>query len=125
MAASSTSSVRPLFSSHSNLPRRCRRRRRGDRMLAYNLRIAFKSLRRHPLLTGVIIAGIALGISASTTFTTVRHMFARDPLPGRSSRIFYVRMDNWDPATPYPDDGTGTNPHHLPPQVAYRDAMEL
>jgi putative ABC transport system permease protein len=94
-------------------------------MFAYNLRIAIKSLRRHPLLTGVIIAGIALGICASTTFTTVRHMFARDPLPGRSSRIFYVRMDNWDPATPYPDDGTGTNPHHVPPQVAYRDAMEL
>jgi putative ABC transport system permease protein len=94
-------------------------------MFTYNLRIAIKSLRRHPLLTAVIVAGIALGICASTTFTTVRHMFARDPLPGRSSRLFYVRMDNWDPARAYPDDGSGNNPHHLPTQVAYRDAMEL
>src|SRR5438067_8800719 len=77
------------------------------------------------MLTAIIIAGIALGICASTTFTTVRHMFARDPLPGKSQKLFYVRMDNWDPAQAYPDDGNGTNPHHLPTQISYRDAMEL
>jgi putative ABC transport system permease protein len=93
-------------------------------MLGYNTRIAIKSLRRHPLLAAVIIAGIALGIWASTTFTTVRHMFARDPLPGRSSRIFYVRMDNWDPARPYPS-GEGSKALPVPPQVTYRDSMEL
>ena len=94
-------------------------------MLLYNLRIALKSLRRNPVLTAVIIGGIALGICASTTFTTVRHMFARDPLPGKSNNLFYVRMDNWDPHTPYP-----TNPNNppgvaIPPQVSYRDAMAL
>ena len=94
-------------------------------MLAYNVRIATKSLKRNPLLTAIIIAGIALGICASTTFTTVRHMFARDPLPGKSDKLFYVRMDNWDPARAYPDDGSGANAHHLPSQISYRDAMEL
>lgn len=93
-------------------------------MLGYNTRVAIKSLRRHPLLAAVIVAGIALGIWASTTFTTVRHMFARDPLPGRSSRIFYVRMDNWDPARPYPS-GEGSKALPVPPQVTYRDSMEL
>lgn len=93
-------------------------------MLAYNTRIALKSLRRHPVLTAVIITGIALGIWASTTFTTVRHMFARDPLPGRSERLFFVRMDNWDPARPYPTGGGG-NSLAVPPQVTYRDSMEL
>lgn len=93
-------------------------------MLLYNTRVAAKSLRRHPLLTAIIIAGIALGIWASTTFTTVRHMFARDPLPGRSDRIFYVRMDNWDPAAPYPTNNGGTA-KAIPPQITYRDSLEL
>src|SRR5256885_14768655 len=94
-------------------------------MLLYNVRIAVKSLRRNPVLTAVIIGGIALGICASTTFPTVRHMFAREPLPGKSDKLFYVRMDNWDPARAYPDDGSGANAHHLPSQLSYRDAMEL
>lgn len=94
-------------------------------MLAYNTRVATKNLKRNPLLAAIIIAGIALGICASTTFTTVRHMFARDPLPGKSSNLFYVRMDNWDPAQAYPDSGQGTNLHHLPNQITYRDTMEL
>lgn len=93
-------------------------------MLLYNVRIAIKSLRRNPVLTAVIIGGIALGICASTTFTTVRHMFARDPLPGKSSNLFNVRMDNWDPHKPYP-----TNPNNpgdpIPPQLSYRDVMAL
>jgi putative ABC transport system permease protein len=93
-------------------------------MLLYNLRIAIKSLRRNPVLTAVIIGGIALGICASTTFTTVRHMFARDPLPGKSGNLFYVRMDNWDPHAPYPTNPT--NPGlPIPPQISYRDAMAL
>ncbi|MGH9419876.1 MAG: ABC transporter permease [Thermoanaerobaculia bacterium] len=93
-------------------------------MLLYNLRIAIKSLRRNPVLTAVIIGGIALGICASTTFTTVRHMFARDPLPGKSSKLFYIRMDNWDPHTPYPTN-PGASAEAIPPQISYRDAMAL
>lgn len=95
-------------------------------MLAYNTRIALKSLRRNPLLTAIIIAGIALGICASTTFTTVRHMFARDPLPGKSGKLFYVRMDNWDPANAYPQSETGPkNAHPIPPSITFRDTVEL
>ena len=90
-------------------------------MLAYNVRIAFKSLRRNPYLTALLLAAIALGICISTTFTSLRHAFAKDPLPGHSSRLFYVRMDNWDPAQPYP----GEDPHSLPPQISYYDMQEL
>jgi putative ABC transport system permease protein len=94
-------------------------------MLTYNTRIALKSLRRHPLLTAIIIGGIALGICASTTFTTVRHMYARDPLPGKSEKLFYVRLDNWDPVKPYPDGGLVANPKKVPPAITYRDTVEL
>ena len=90
-------------------------------MLTYNVRIAFKSLRRNPYLTALLLAAIALGICISTTFTTLRHAFAKDPLPGHSSTLFYVRMDNWDPAQPYPSG----DPHALPPQVSYPDLRAL
>jgi putative ABC transport system permease protein len=90
-------------------------------MLTYNIRIALKSLRRNPWLTALLIGGIALGICVSTTFTTLRHTLAKDPLPGRSDKVFYVRMDNWDPAQPYPGD----DPKSLPTQISYRDMREL
>ena len=92
-------------------------------MLLYHIRIGLKSLRRNPVLTAIIIAGVAVGICIATTITTVRHMFSKDPLPGKSERLFYVRMDNWDPATPYPDNDN--DPHTVPTQIALRDAMEL
>jgi putative ABC transport system permease protein len=95
-------------------------------VLAYNTRIATKSLKRNPVLTAIIIAGIALGICATTTFTTVRHMFARDPLPGKSDKLFYVRMDNWDPANAFPQNEDGPkNPHPIPPLLSFRDVNEL
>lgn len=90
-------------------------------MLLYNVRIALKSLRRNPALTVVVVAAIALGICVSTTFVALRHMFEKDPLPGRSERLFYVRMDNWDPLRAYtPDD-----PKSIPTQITYRDMREL
>ena len=90
-------------------------------MFAYNIRIAFISLRRNPWLTALLIGGIAVGICVSTTFTTLRHTLAKDPLPGKSDKVFYVRMDNWDPAQPYP----GGDPKAVPSQISYRDMREL
>jgi putative ABC transport system permease protein len=94
-------------------------------MVTYNLRVAAKSLRRNPILTAVIIAAIALGICVSTTFTTVRHMFTRDPLPGKSDKLFYVRLDNWDKDEAYPANSDIGNVHRVPPQIPYKDAAEL
>jgi putative ABC transport system permease protein len=88
-------------------------------MLLYHFRIAFKSLRRSLGLTAVIVGGIALGIGVASLFSTVRHSMAKDPVPGRSGVLYYVRLDSWDPARPHPNrDG-------IPPQLSYRDAMEL
>src|SRR5947208_16953459 len=90
-------------------------------MFLYNIRIAVKSLRRNPYLTALLLAAIAIGICISTTFTTLRHAFAKDPVPGKSTKLFYIRMDNCDPAQPYPGD----DPKALPPQISYHDMREL
>lgn len=90
-------------------------------MLLHNIWIAWKSLRRSPVLSVLIIACIGIGIAFATTFATVRHAFTKHPLPAKESVLRYVRLDNWDPREPYPGGG----PDALPPQISYRDAMEL
>jgi putative ABC transport system permease protein len=90
-------------------------------MLSYNVKIALKSLRRNPVLTGLLIGAIALGICVSTTFIALRHIFEKDPLPGKSAVLFNVRLDNWDPQRAWnPED-----PKSIPTQITYRDAREL
>jgi putative ABC transport system permease protein len=88
-------------------------------MLPHNVFIAWRSLRRNPMLSALIVGAIALGIGVATTFATVRHAFTRDPLPEKSHKLFYVRLDSWDPAAPHPND-TG-----LPNQITYRDMVEI
>jgi len=87
-------------------------------MLAYQLRIAWKSLRRSPAHTLIVGGGIALGVAVSTLFATVRHSFAKDPIPDKSAVLYNVRMDTWGPVDPYP----GGKP---PPQVTYQDMVAL
>src|ERR1043166_3711058 len=90
-------------------------------MFGYHVQTALRSLRRTPVLTAVLIAAIALGICISTTFIALRHVFEKDPLPGKSKTLFYVRIDNWDPSRAY----TADDPTSLPPQITYKDTMAL
>lgn len=90
-------------------------------MLLHNLRIAWKSMQRNRVLSALIVLGIALGIALSTTFAAARHAFAQDPVPSRSKVLYYVRMDSWDPRKAYPGTGDKT----VPPQITYRDMVEL
>jgi putative ABC transport system permease protein len=90
-------------------------------VIFHNLRIAWKSLQRNRVLSLLIVSGIALGIALSTTFATIRHAFARDPIPKKSHVLHYVRMDSWDPAKAYPAKKPGTPPS----QLTYRDMREI
>src|SRR5262245_52981059 len=88
-------------------------------MLLYHFRIALKSLRRSPGLSAVIVGGIALGIGVASLFSTIRHAMAKDPIPHRSSVLYYVRLDAWDPARAHPHD------EGIPTQITYRDMTEI
>lgn len=90
-------------------------------MLAYHLRIAAKSLRRTPILSALLVAGIALGIAVSTAFVAAYHTVAKDPIPHKSDKLFYVTLDAWNPERPWDDD----NPKDPPNQLTYRDAVAL
>ncbi len=91
-------------------------------MLLYNLRLAWLSLRRTPLLSSMTVLGIALGIGVAITFIAIRHMFVSDPVPSMSAGLHYVRVDAWDPLKPFP----GTEGSGAPPRAAtYRDAKAI
>ena len=93
-------------------------------MLAYQIKTALKSLRRNPIVTTLLIAGIALGICVSTAFITLRHMYTQDPLPGKSDQVFYVRLDSWGKDESF-GGGAETFGTSIPDQVTYRDARGL
>ena len=88
-------------------------------MFSYYLQLGLRSLRRNPILTGLMVLGIALGIAASMTTLTVMHLMGSDPIPWKSDKLHYVQLDNWSADNPYYDDG------RPPDQITYRDAVAL
>ena len=88
-------------------------------MFFYYLRLGAMSVQRHPLLTGLMLAAIAIGIGACMTVVTIYHVMSGNPIPHKSDQLYYVQLDNWNPHEPNNDYG-------LPPdQLTYRDATTL
>ncbi|HET7611516.1 MAG TPA: ABC transporter permease [Rhodanobacteraceae bacterium] len=57
-------------------------------MFGYYLDLAWRSLKRTPVMTGLMVLAIGLGIGASMTMLTVLHVMSGDPLPGRSAHLY-------------------------------------
>ena len=88
-------------------------------MFLYYLQLGMASLRRNPVLTVLMVAGIGLGIAASMTTLTVMHLMGSDPIPTKSGKLRYVQLDGWSVDRAYTDDGDP------PDQLTYRDAVAL
>lgn len=88
-------------------------------MFNYYLQLALKSLRRNPILSALMVLAIAIGIGACMTTLTVYSLMAADPIPQKSEQLFSVRLDSWDPNSPWDE------PNEPPPELTYRDAMAL
>lgn len=89
-------------------------------MFSYYIKLAFKSFKRNPILTALMVAAIALGIGASMTTITVNYLMSADPIPSKSSELFYVQVDSWDPHEGF-DDEVDTPPN----QLTWTDATNL
>jgi putative ABC transport system permease protein len=90
-------------------------------MFAYNVKLALKSMRRNPIMTGLMVAAIGVGIGVSMTTLTVHYLMSGNPIPSRSDVLFAVTMDNWDPLRAFDDD----YPERAPHQVTFHDAERL
>ncbi len=88
-------------------------------MFGYYLDLALRSLKRNRVLTALMVLTLALGIGASITTLTLLRLLSGDPLPQKSSRLFYAQVD--------PNSLSGyvagqTKPDSL---MGYVDAMNL
>lgn len=91
-------------------------------MFGYYLELAWHSLKRTPILTGLMVLAIGLGIGASMTMLTTLHVMSGDPLPGLSAKLFVPMLD------PRPVDDTspaGVGLVGTPDGFTWVDAMNL
>ena len=93
----------------------------GLGVLTYYLKLALKSMRRNPIMTGLMVAAIAVGIGISMTTLTVHHLMSSNPIPEKSDVLFAVTLDSWNPLRPFDDD----HPERAPHQLTFQDAERL
>ena len=62
-------------------------------MFAYYFKLAVRSFKRNKVLTALMVLAIALGIGACMTTLTVFRVLSGDPIPEKSSQLFYVQLD--------------------------------
>jgi len=87
-------------------------------MFGYYLALGFRSLRRNPVLTTLMVLTLSIGVAASMTTLTLLHGMSGDPIPGKSDVLFVPRLDN-GPGDNLDADG------EPPEQVTHRDAVAL
>ena len=87
-------------------------------MFRYYLGLGFRSLRRNPVLTTLMVLTLSVGVAASMTTLTLLRGMSGDPIPGKSDRLFAPLLDNQPTDTP----DTGSEP---PDQLTHMDAMAL
>jgi putative ABC transport system permease protein len=90
-------------------------------MLAYDLRLALDSMKRHPGLSLLMVLAIALGIAVCTVTFTVYHAMATNPIPDKSGQLYAVTLDTWSAERAH-DEG---KPEQPPQLLTYRDATYL
>lgn len=90
-------------------------------LLIHDVRAAWRSLRRTPFLSLLMIGAQAIGIAAAMIAITLYHGRAGHPIPWKDQTLFTVVLDNRDDS---PNPGA-RHPEYPPSQVTYRDARAL
>ena len=88
-------------------------------MFLHYIDLGWRSLRRTPLVSFLMVLAIALGIGITMTSLSVYHMMSMDPIEHKSSRLFHPQLQTMD-------DGEDTwSEDNLPYQLTYQDAKNL
>jgi putative ABC transport system permease protein len=88
----------------------------------HDLKMAFRSLRRNPYLSVLMICALAVGITASMIAITLYHARSGHPIPWKDETLFTVTLDIRDAD---PDQGFTRHPEYPPWQLTYQDAHAL
>jgi putative ABC transport system permease protein len=98
-------------------------------MFTYYFQLGLRSLRRNPVLTSLMVITIAFGVAASMTTYSVLRGMSGDPIPWKSSKLFFPQIDAWGPqarnggsepadAMDYIDASALLRAHRAPKQAA-------
>jgi putative ABC transport system permease protein len=63
-------------------------------LFGYYFDLALRGLRRNPVLTGLMITAIGVGIGASMTTLCVFRAISGNPIPDKSAQLFLVQIDS-------------------------------
>lgn len=88
-------------------------------MFLYYVDMAWRSLKRTPLVTILMICAIGIGIGVTMTSLSVYHMASMNPIPSKSDELYAVQINTMD------DGETWWSADNLPYQLTYQDAMNL
>jgi putative ABC transport system permease protein len=91
----------------------------------HDLSLALQSMRRHPVLSALMVLAIAAGIAASMITITVYHGRAGHPIWWKADKLYAVTLDTRDPDTNNAFARLARNPEYPPFQLTYRDAKAL
>lgn len=81
-------------------------------MFGYYSDLAWRSLRRSPGLTALMVLSIGIGVALAMATWSLQHLLAQDPLPQKSRVIYFPTVDMWGPAA-HAKASNGMNPPDL------------
>lgn len=88
-------------------------------MFPYYLKLGLLSIRQNPVLSGLMVAAIGVGIGACMTIVNIDYIMGGNPIPHRSDVLYHVQVDSWDPNEAYYE----TN--EPPDQLTYLDGTAI
>ncbi len=91
----------------------------------HDLRLALRSLKRNPVLSGLMVLAIASGIAASLITLTIYHGRSGNPIWWKADQLYAVTLDTRDEDKNSAFTSLVRNPEYPPPQLNYMDAKAL
>ena len=88
-------------------------------MLLHYFDLSWRSFKRTPLVSCLMVLAIAIGIGVTMTSLSVYHMMSADPIPHKSSQLYSVQLQTMD------EGHTWWTSDNLPQQLTYQDAIHL
>ncbi|HEX7326027.1 MAG TPA: ABC transporter permease [Rhodanobacteraceae bacterium] len=67
-------------------------------MFGYYLDLAWRSLKRSPGITALMVLSIGIGVALAMSSWTLLHLMSHDPIPQKSAVLYFPTIDPWGPA---------------------------
>lgn len=82
-------------------------------MFAYYLDLAWRSLKRSPGMTALMVLSIGIGVALAMTTWTLERSLSRDPIPQKSAELYVPSIDAWGPTARAKFGDAGSEPPDL------------